>query len=192
MPLTSVAVFCGSSAGHDPAYARLAAETGRAIARAGLTLVTGGGRVGLMGVVADAAMAEGGEAIGVIPRGLFATEVAHVAMSRLIEVRTMAERKERMFALADAVIALPGGFGTLDETFEGLTNVQIGVGRHPTVLLADDGFWDPLIAWADRATSSGFLADRHRSLLMSATTPESALALLGSAPVAPAVKFAVE
>ncbi len=133
--LQRVGIFCGSSAGHDPIYAEAATQMGRALARADIELVYGGGAVGLMGVVADAVMAAGGRVIGVIPSGLFSREVAHPAISELHHTATMHERKALMYELSDAFIALPGGLGTLDELFETLTWAQLGLHAKPVGLL---------------------------------------------------------
>ena len=158
-----VCVYCGSRAGNDPRLAAKAAEFGSRLAREQLTLVYGGGNVGLMGVLADAALANGGEVIGVIPRQLVQWEVAHQGLTRLDVVESMHERKARMFDLSDAFVALPGGFGTLDEMFEMLTWRQLGFGDKPCALLDVDGFYSPLVGMLDRMVERGFVPqdDRH-------------------------------
>jgi uncharacterized protein (TIGR00730 family) len=152
-----IAVFCGASVGRDPVYAEAAMRTGRAIAERGLGVVYGGGHVGLMGIVADAAMKAGGEVIGVIPRFMEKAEEAHRGVTELILVDSMHERKMRMHELSDAVIALPGGFGTLDELFELLTWRQLKLHQQPLGLLNVNGFFDPLLAQQDRMEREGFL-----------------------------------
>jgi uncharacterized protein (TIGR00730 family) len=152
-----VAVFCGSSAGREPGYATAAADFGRELAQAGVGIVYGGASVGLMGVLADAALAAGGEVIGVIPGGLFAAEVPHQGLSRLHVVGSMHERKAVMAELADAFAALPGGLGTLDELFEILTWRQLGLHAKPVALIDVGVFWDPLVALLDELAAAGFV-----------------------------------
>ena len=155
--MSRVTVFCGASTGVDPRYAAMAAEVGRAIAEQGLGLVYGGGHVGLMGIVADAAMKAGGEVIGVIPRFMEKAEEAHKGVTELILVDTMHQRKQRMHELSDAVIALPGGFGTLDELFELLTWRQLGLHKQPIGLLNAFGFYDALLLQFAHMQKEGFL-----------------------------------
>lgn len=157
MGLGSVAVFCGSSSGSDPAYAEAARLVGRTLAGRGLTLVYGGGRVGLMGEVADAALAAGGEVVGVIPSGLFAQEVAHTGLTTLHEVTSMHERKQVMADLSDAFLVLPGGAGTLDEVAEQWTWAQIGIHDKPSGFLDVAGFWQPLLVLRDHMVEAGFV-----------------------------------
>lgn len=161
-----VCVYCGSSPGDRPLYAEVARALGRRLAERGLGLVYGGGHVGLMGIIADAALAAGGEVVGVIPQRLVDAEVAHHGLSRLEVVTSMHERKARMAELADAFIALPGGFGTLDELFEILTWAQLGLHGKPCGLLDVEGYFTALVAWADQAVAAGFVRPRHRELLM--------------------------
>ena len=161
--MKSVCVYCGSSIGARPVYAQRAAALGTRLADEGLALVYGGGNVGLMGVVADAALAAGGEVIGVIPEQLVGWEVAHEGLTRLEIVATMHERKARMFDLSDAFVALPGGFGTLDEMFEMLTWRQLGLGDKPCAFLDVDGYFAPLMAMLDRMLQEGFLRGEHRN-----------------------------
>jgi len=151
------AVFCGSSMGFPDHFAVAAADFGRSLARAGVGIVYGGASVGLMGVLADAALAEGGEVIGVIPGGLFAAEVPHPGLTRLDVVSSMHERKAVMASLADGFAALPGGLGTLDELFEILTWRQIGLHAKPVALVDVGGFWDPLVRLLDGLTTAGFV-----------------------------------
>jgi uncharacterized protein (TIGR00730 family) len=163
--MRSVCVYCGSNAGSRPAYAERAAALGTRLAQEKLALVYGGGNVGLMGIVADAALAAGGEVIGVIPEQLVGWEVAHHGLSRLEVVANMHERKARMFDLSDAFVALPGGFGTLDEMFEMLTWRQLGLGDKPCAFLDVDGFYAPLVAMLDRMVDERFLhADQRHDL----------------------------
>ncbi len=155
--MSRITVFCGASAGKDPKWARMAAEVGRVITERGHGIVYGGGHVGLMGIVADAAMKAGGEVIGVIPRFMEKAELAHQGVTELILVDTMHQRKQRMHELSNAVIALPGGFGTMDELFELLTWRQIGLHQQPIGLLNAFGFYDALIQQTERMRMEGFL-----------------------------------
>ena len=152
-----IAVFCGANTGTDPWILQAANATGRAIAARGIALVYGGGHVGLMGAVADAALEAGGEVIGVIPGFMVEKELAHTGLSELIIVQDMHERKMRMHELSQAVMALPGGFGTMDEFFELLTWRQLGLHAKPMGLLNVNGFYDPLLAQAARMQRDGFL-----------------------------------
>jgi uncharacterized protein (TIGR00730 family) len=163
--MKNICVYCGSNAGNDPKFAEAALGLGKRIAEAGLGLVYGGGNVGLMGIVADAALAAGGEVIGVIPEHLMKWEVAHKGLTRLEVVGSMHERKRRMFDLSDGFVALPGGFGTLDEMFEMLTWRQLGLGDKPCAFLDVDGFFQPLMQMLDRMVDTRFLhPDQRRDL----------------------------
>lgn len=162
--LRRVAVFCGSRHGAEPAYRRAAEELGGLLVRRELGLVYGGGNVGLMGVLADAVMAGGGEVIGVIPEQLRAREVAHRGVTELLVVGSMHERKERIYRLADAVVALPGGIGTFEELFEALTWNQLGIHRKPCGLLNVAGYYDPLVAMIERAGEKQFVPRVHQLL----------------------------
>lgn len=163
--MKSLCVYCGSNAGNRPVFAEAAVALGQRMAREGLGLVYGGGNVGLMGIVADAVLAAGGEVIGVIPQHLMQWEVAHREVTRLEVVGSMHERKQRMFELADGFVALPGGFGTLDEMFEMLTWRQLGLGDKPCAFFDVDGFYQPLIAMIDRMVETRFLhADQRNDL----------------------------
>ena len=163
--MRSVCVYCGSNAGNKPAYAERAIALGNRLAKERLALVYGGGNVGLMGIVADAVLEAGGEVMGVIPEQLVEWEVAHKGLTRLEVVANMHERKARMFDLSDGFVALPGGFGTLDEMFEMLTWRQLGIGDKPCAFLDVDGFYAPLLAMLDRMVEERFLhADQRRDL----------------------------
>ncbi len=171
--LKRVCVFCGSSPGVRPGYAAAARAMGTLLAERGIALVYGGGRVGLMGIVADAAMAAGGEVTGVIPEGLMAREVGHAGVTELRVVRSMHERKALMADLSDAFVALPGGFGTWEEYFEVLTWAQLGIHPKPCGLLDAEGFYDHLLAFLDHAVQERFLRAEHRALLVHArSAPE--------------------
>ena len=163
--MKSICVYCGSNSGQKPAYSDGARALGARIAHEGMQLVYGGGNVGLMGIVADAVLEHGGEVVGVIPEQLVQWEVAHRGVTRLEIVANMHERKARMFDLADAFVALPGGFGTLDEMFEMLTWRQLGLGDKPCAFLDIDGFYAPLMAMLDRMVAERFLhPDQRRDL----------------------------
>jgi uncharacterized protein (TIGR00730 family) len=161
-----ICVFCGSSAGNNQVYADAARETGRTLARRGIALVYGGGRVGLMGVLADAALGAGGTVIGVIPQSLLEREIQHTGLSDLQVVSTMHERKTKMADLADGFIALPGGAGTLEEIFEQWTWAQLGIHHKPCGFLNTNGYFDPLRQMIDRMTVEGFLRPEHASMLV--------------------------
>lgn len=163
--LRAVCVFCGSSSGTAPGPTRMAEALGRSLAERGIDLVYGGASVGLMGAVADAALAAGGRVVGVIPHGLFTREVAHRGLTELHEVGSMHERKALMYDRSDAFVALPGGFGTLDELFEAVTWSQLGLHAKPAALLDVDGFWEPLVAQLDRMVEGGLLRPQNRALL---------------------------
>ena len=162
-PMKSICVYCGSNAGAKPVYVQRATELGQRLAAEGLRLVYGGGKVGLMGAVADAALAAGGEVVGVIPQQLVDWEVAHRGLTQLEIVGSMHERKARMFDLADGFITLPGGFGTMEEIFEMLTWRQLGIGNKPCAFLDIDGFYQPLIAMIDRMVEQRFLHAAQRA-----------------------------
>ena len=172
-----VAVYCGSANGNDPAYLAEAKVLGSAIANAGLGLVYGGASVGLMGAVADAALAGGAEVIGILPEILSGSEIAHRGLSRLEMVATMHERKARMVKLADAFLMLPGGYGTLDEMMEIVTWKQLHLHAKPCILINTAEYWDPLLAFLDRAVSAGFLKPENRRLLEVAATAAEAVQL---------------
>lgn len=168
-----ICVFCGSTFGAQPIYKDAARATGQTLAERGLTLVYGGSRVGLMGTVADAVIAGGGRAVGVIPRHLADKRVAHEGLAELHIVDTMHARKQLMADLADAFIALPGGLGTLEELFEVLTWAQLGLHRKPVSVLNVAGFYDPLLAMIDHAVTQQFMGEDHRRLIVEGpTAPE--------------------
>lgn len=171
-------VFCGSSTGNRPIYCESAWQLGEALAERGLGLVFGAGHVGLMGVLADAVLRAGGEAIGVIPRALVDRELAHQRLTQLHVVETMHERKALMSDLADGFLAMPGGFGTADELFEILTWSQLGIHTRPIGLLNVEGFFDSLLRWIDHIVDEGFLPPQHRQLLRTADDPARLLDLL--------------
>jgi hypothetical protein len=171
MAIKSLCVYCGSNSGSRPAYGDAARSLGNLLARRGIRLVYGGGRVGLMGIIADAVLAGGGEVIGVIPESLFAKEVAHLGLRDLRVVPSMHERKAIMADLADAFVALPGGFGTLEEFAEILTWAQLGLHRKPHGLLNIANFYDPLLAFFDHAVAENFIRQAHRDLVIADTDP---------------------
>ena len=170
--MKSLCVFCGSSPGRSAAYVAAAQALGRLLANRGIRLVYGGGRVGLMGAVADAALRAGGRVVGVIPRALMDREVGHGGLSELHVVETMHERKAMMAELADGFLALPGGIGTMEEFFEVWTWSQLGIHRKPIGVLDVDGFFDPLVAFLDQLVREGFLRAEHRSTVLLDTSPE--------------------
>jgi uncharacterized protein (TIGR00730 family) len=168
-------VFCGASAGVDPQYVAAARAVGEGLARRGIGLVYGGGRVGLMGAVAEAALAAGGEVIGVIPQGLVDRELAHPGLSELLVVETLHERKARMAERADAFIALPGGLGTLEELAEVVSWAQLELHTKPIGLLDVGDYWSLLLAWLDMAVAEGFVAPAHRRLVIRGDSLEALL-----------------
>jgi len=188
-PMRSLCVYCGSSVGRDPAHREAAASLGRVLAANGVRLVYGGGAVGLMGVLADAVMQAGGDVLGVIPTGLFSSEVGHTGITELVEVDSMHQRKQRMAEEADAFLALPGGLGTLEELSEIATWAQLGIHAKPVGVLDLDGFWAPLLAFLDGAVEAGFLRPANRELIVRVTDVDDVLAVLGGhrAPANPAV-----
>jgi uncharacterized protein (TIGR00730 family) len=182
---SSVCVFCGSSSGTNPVYVEAARRLGVEIAARRLELVYGAGDVGLMGVVADAVLAGGGQVIGYIPQSLVDREVAHHGLTELHVVETMHQRKALMADRSSAFLALPGGFGTADELFEILTWAQLGIHDKPIGLANVNGFFGPLLNWLDRAVEDGFLRPRHRELLYVDGDPVRLLDRLLNAPVSP-------
>ncbi len=176
-----VAVFCGSNTGQSPVYAEAARNLGRLFLERDIGLVYGGGNVGLMGILADTLLDGGGEVLGVIPKSLEDREVAHHGITELTVVQTMHERKQRMYDLADAVIAMPGGIGTLDELFESWTWNQLGYLNEPCGLLNISGYFQPLIDMLDRMVTEGFLRREQRDMLQVSDQPEQLLDLLAKA-----------
>ena len=177
--MNSACIFCGSSEGARPAYVGAAREMGALMARRGLTLIYGGGRVGLMGAVADAALGEGGEVVGVMPEALVSKEISHEGLTKLHVVGSMHERKMLMNDLSDGFVALPGGFGTLEEFFEVLSWAQLGIHAKPCALLDVDGFWEPLASLFDHAVDEGFVHPDHRSLVLTEGDPARLLDAMG-------------
>jgi uncharacterized protein (TIGR00730 family) len=180
--LRRVCVFCGSKHGVRPEYTEAARAMGAALAAAGIGLVYGGGRVGLMGVVADAVLDAGGEVIGVIPDHMSDREIAHYGLTDLRVVGSMHERKALMYELSDGFVALPGGLGTLEELFEITTWSQLGLHAKPTGLLDVAGFYTPLVRFLDQLVTEGFIAVRHRRLLRVADKPSALLEQLAAFP----------
>jgi uncharacterized protein (TIGR00730 family) len=174
-PKRYVAVYCGSAPGNDPAYLAEASRLGRAVAAAGLGLVYGGANVGLMGAVADAALAGGAEVIGILPEVLAGREIAHTGLTRLETVTTMHQRKARMVALADAFLILPGGYGTLDELLEIVTWSQLRLHAKPCILINTAGYWDGLLAFLDSTVAAGFLRPENRALMEVAANAQTAV-----------------
>ncbi|MGA2652613.1 MAG: TIGR00730 family Rossman fold protein [Terracidiphilus sp.] len=173
-----VAVYCGSANGSDPAFLAEARALGAAIAAAGLGLVYGGASAGLMGAVADAALAGGAEVIGVLPDVLAGKEIAHAGLTRLELVQTMHERKARMAELADGFLALPGGYGTLEELLEVVTWAQLRLHAKPVVLVNTVRYWDGLLALLDTAVAAGFLKPKNRALMMVAGNAVEAVGMV--------------
>lgn len=174
-PLRRVAVFCGSAFGTDPAFRAEATALGTAIAKAGIGLVYGGACRGLMGAVADAALAAGGEVIGVLPHALSGREIAHKSLTSLELVSTMHERKARIHELSGAILALPGGYGTLDELLEAITWAQIGLHAKPCILINTLNYWNGLLAFLDTAVDAGFIEAKNRALMRVAADASAAL-----------------
>jgi hypothetical protein len=176
-PLRRIAVYCGSAFGNNPAFRAEAVALGSAIAKAGMGLVYGGACRGLMGVLADAALAAGGEVIGVLPDALKNREIAHNGLTSLELVATMHERKARIHELSDAILALPGGYGTLDELLEAITWAQIGLHAKPCILVNTANYWNGLLTFLDTAVAEGFIEPRNRGLVRVAATATEALTM---------------
>jgi uncharacterized protein (TIGR00730 family) len=177
-----VCVYCGSSPGVRPEYKDTAAKLGVLMAEAKIDLVYGGASIGLMGAVADAVMANGGHVTGVIPHGLFRREVAHQGISSLLVVDSMHERKALMANMADALITLPGGYGTLEELFEMITWSQIGIHAKPIFLLNTLGFYNPLLDFIAKIMDEGFIKPGQQHLFRVAATPNELISMLGESP----------
>lgn len=182
--LHQLAVYCGSAPGTDPLFADAARATAEAMVRNKIHLVYGGGRLGLMGLIADCVLELGGEVYGVIPQALVDIEVVHPRVTELHIVETMHERKARMTDLADAFVALPGGIGTLDELFEAWSWNALGYHKKPFCLLNVEGYWNGLVDFIDHATAKGFLSAQRRKQLLVASSPDEALELLDEAAAA--------
>ncbi len=192
--MQSICVFCGSNPGRDPAYRAAAEQLGRTLAARGIRLIYGAGNIGLMGAVADACLAAGGEVIGVIPEALMGKEVEgrhveHRTLTRLEVVDSMHTRKARMAELSDGFIALPGGFGTFEEFCEILTWGQLGFHVKPMGLLNVQGFYDPLLAMFDRAVSDGFLRPQNRAMALASTDIDDLLARMADYQPEPVSKW---
>lgn len=187
--MKSICVYCGSNPGSKPVYSERAIALGQRIAADGLRLVYGGGNVGLMGTVANAVLDAGGEVVGIIPQQLADKEVAHRHLTELQVVGSMHERKMRMFDLSDAFVALPGGFGTMDEMFEMLTWRQLGIGNKPCAFLDVDGFYSPLIGMIDHMVAERFLHPEQRQDLWHGEDVEAMLAWMRSYQPARAEKW---
>ncbi len=185
--MNSITIFCGSSNGTDDVFHRTATQAGELLAERSITVVYGGAKIGLMGAVADGALSRGGRVIGVLPGFLKAKEIAHEGLTELITSATMHERKVTMHELSDGAIALPGGFGTMDELFEMLTWGQLGLHTKPVALLNIGGFYDPLIEQVSRMARTGFMKEENRSMLLVGGTMDSVLFQMEaySAPIVP-------
>jgi hypothetical protein len=177
-----VAVYCGSANGSNPAFVAEAQALGASIAAAGLGMVYGGANVGLMGAVADAALAGGAKVIGVLPEVLVGREIAHAGLTALELVSTMHERKARMAELADAFLVLPGGYGTLDELLEAVTWAQLRLHSKPCILINTAGYWDKLLTFLDSTVTAGFLKQKNRNLLRVAANASEAVAMAEQSP----------
>jgi uncharacterized protein (TIGR00730 family) len=164
--INSIGVFCGSRSGHNPKFFEAAVELGHLLASEQIQLVYGGGRTGLMGVIADACLERGGEVIGVIPHSLVEREIAHQHLSELIVVASMSERKTVMLERSDAFIAMPGGYGTLDEIFESLTMAQLGEQLKPSGFLNVERYFAPILEFVDNAVIEGLIQAHHRALML--------------------------
>ncbi|MFT3926900.1 MAG: TIGR00730 family Rossman fold protein [Myxococcales bacterium] len=173
--MKSVGVYCGSAEGTRPRYLEISKQVGRALATRDLELVYGGAKIGLMGAMADAALEAGGRVFGVLPAALSKVEIAHPGLTEFRVAGSMHERKAMMAMRSDAFVALPGGYGTLDEIFEALTWAQVGIHQKPCALLNVDGFFDSLIEYLDHATSEGFIRPMHRPMLLVETDFERLL-----------------
>jgi uncharacterized protein (TIGR00730 family) len=173
--IRALCVFCGASHGRRPAYREGALRVGELLAQREIKLVYGGGKVGLMGTLADACLAAGGSVVGVLPRALAEKEIAHTGLTEMHVVSSMHERKALMADLADAFLTLPGGFGTWDESCEALTWSQLGLQKKACAFLNIDGYYDALLSLADRAAEDGFIQPAHRQLLLVDTDPERLL-----------------
>jgi uncharacterized protein (TIGR00730 family) len=182
--LTAVCVYCGSSSGDQPAYAEAAVVVGQTLASEGITLVYGGSALGLMGILADAALGAGGDVIGVMPKGVFRREIGHAGLTELVEVDSMHQRKQRMFELSDAFVGLPGGMGTLEELTEIASWAQLGLHRKPVATLNVAGYWSSFHAFLEQAVTSGFMKSENLSLIANVTDVSALLPTLRSYQVA--------
>ncbi len=183
--IQSLCVFCGSQVGTDPAHKRHAGELGTLLGSHGIDLVYGGGGIGLMGVIADAALAAGGRVIGVIPKTLSGVEIAHQHITELVVVEGMDQRKSAMIGRADGFVILPGGLGTLDEAFEVITWKQLGFHDKPIVVLDGDGYWAPFLALVDHTIAQGFTHPEAAELFQVVDSVDAILAALQGTPEQP-------
>lgn len=181
--MNNLCVFCGSSTGNDPVYGKVALELAELIVNEDLTMVYGGGSIGIMGIMADRIISRGGKVIGVIPRFLYDLEVGHDEVTELIIVNSMHERKQRMAEISDGFIALPGGFGTLEEMSEILTWIQLKLIKKPIGLLNTQGYYDDFLKFLDNMVTSGFLKLNNRNILMASDNPHDLLEKVRKAPV---------
>ena len=182
MKIQSIAVYCGARSGHDVMYEREAYNLGTILAKLSITLVYGGGNVGLMKQVADGCLDHGGYVIGVIPTMLAKLELAHPKIQKLYQTQSMQDRKLMMSQLADGFIALPGGFGTLEEMFEVLSLTQLNYHNKPVGILNVDGYYDPLLLWITQSHQRGFISANHTNLLQVSSDPEALISMLAKAP----------
>jgi uncharacterized protein (TIGR00730 family) len=189
MQMKRICVFCGSNRGVRSEYIEAAQHLGRVLVQRNLSLVFGGGNRGLMGIIADTVLAEGGEVIGVMPQSLVNQEVAHQNLTKMHIVNSMHERKALMADLSDGFIALPGGMGTFDEFCEILTWAQLGIHQKPCGILNVENYFTPLLKMFDHATDEGFLREAHRDLVLESTKPETLLELLDNYQPKPVVKW---
>ena len=187
--IEKLCVFCGSSSGSLPVYADAARHLGDQLAASGVTLIFGGGRVGLMGILADAVLAAGGKAVGVIPRSLVDKEIAHASLTQLHIVASMHERKALMADLADAFLLLPGAYGSWEEFCEVVTWLQLGIHRKPCAVLNVNGYYDSLLAQSARALADGFLRPAHHDMIIVEHDPAGVLAQLAAAPLPAEAKW---
>ncbi len=178
MEIKSIGVFCGSSIGAKPIYSQKAQELGELLAKQNIDLVFGGGKVGLMGVIADSIMQAGGNAIGVMPQGLIEKEVGHDALTKMYNVDSMSTRKNKIDELSDAFIAMPGGFGTLDEVMEVLTYFQLGFSEKPVGFLNVNGFYNSVIDLFDTILAERFMKYEHRHNVIFESDPETLLSAI--------------
>ena len=190
--ISSLSVFCGSSAGFDPVFRDAALALGRTLAERSITLIYGGAKIGLMGAVADGVLSQGGKVIGVIPYFLRTKEVAHENLTELLLVDTMHERKMKMHDLCDAFVALPGGYGTLEELFEMITWAQLGLHQKPVGILNMQGFYDALLMQIDAMVIAGFLRQEHRRMLLTSKTAASLIDEINSYEAPPVKKWITE
>lgn len=187
--MESICVFCGSNPGNQPYYVEQAKVLGALMAQQNTTLIYGGASIGIMGAIADSVMKEGGQVIGVIPTFLSKKEVRHDSLTQLIEVESMHQRKRKMAALARGFIALPGGFGTMEELFEIMTWAQLGLVKHPIALLNIDGYFNALLAMMDHMVTEGFLRPENREMVLIDSDPERLLAQMAAFKPSPVPKW---